>query len=42
MSYNIKAIPFFSKEAKKLAKKYPSFKNDLSDFIKKISNNPKQ
>ena len=42
MNYKIKAIPYFSKEAKKLAKKYSSFKADLSNFIAKLSENPRQ
>ena len=32
----------FAKEAKRLAKKYPSFKQDYKDFILSIKNNPLQ
>ena len=32
----------FSKEAKRLAKKYPSFKQDYKDFLLSIKNNPLQ
>ena len=32
----------FAKEAKRLAKKYPSFKQDYKDFLVRINNNPLQ
>ena len=32
----------FAKEAKRLAKKYPSFKQDYKDFLESIKNNPLQ
>ena len=32
----------FAKEAKRLAKKYPSFKQDYKDFLASIKNNPLQ
>ena len=32
----------FSKEAKRLAKKYPSFKQDYKDFLDSIKENPLQ
>ena len=32
----------FAKEAKRLAKKYPSFKQDYKDFFESIKNNPLQ
>ncbi len=32
----------FAKEAKRLAKKYPSFKQDYKDFLDSIKNNPLQ
>ena len=32
----------FAKEAKRLAKKYPSFKQDYKDFLVSIKNNPLQ
>jgi len=40
MNYNIIAVPSFRKEIKKLSKKYPSFKNDFSEFLNKILENP--
>ncbi len=42
MSYNVKTIPNFEKQAKKLAKKYVSFKNDLAELIESLSIDPKQ
>lgn len=42
MSYNIIAIPKFKKELKKLAKKYPSLKNEFSDLIESLENEPEQ
>ena len=32
----------FAKEAKRLAKKYPSFKQDYKDFLNSIKENPLQ
>lgn len=32
----------FAKEAKRLAKKYPSFKQDYREFLESIKNNPLQ
>lgn len=32
----------FAKEAKRLAKKYPSFKQDYNEFLESIKNNPLQ
>ena len=32
----------FAKEAKRLAKKYPSFKQDYKDFLESIKSNPLQ
>ena len=44
MSFNIKVSVSddFAKEAKRLAKKYPSFKQDYKDFLVSIKNNPLQ
>ncbi|MGC4129142.1 MAG: type II toxin-antitoxin system RelE/ParE family toxin [Bergeyella sp.] len=42
MSYNIFSIPLFDKQAKRLIKKYPSLKKDLSIFVKNLSENPEQ
>ncbi|MBP7037737.1 MAG: type II toxin-antitoxin system RelE/ParE family toxin [Bacteroidales bacterium] len=42
MSYSISSIPLFDKQAKRLAKKYPSLKKDLAGLIDKLTNEPKQ
>ena len=44
MSCNItvSVSDYFAKEAKRLAKKYPSFKQDYKDFLVSIKNNPLQ
>jgi len=42
MSFNIKTIQYFDKQAKKLSKKYPSFKDDLAVLIESLTNDPKQ
>jgi hypothetical protein len=41
MNFNIETLPFFDKQLKRLVKKYPSLKNEYSDLIKTISENPK-
>ena len=41
MSYNIIATPNFSKELKKLAKKYPSIKSDYQKILDDLTLNPK-
>jgi mRNA-degrading endonuclease RelE of RelBE toxin-antitoxin system len=40
MSFKVILTPIFQKEAKKLAKKYPSLKNDLLILGNKLSENP--
>jgi len=42
MNYKIEAIPYFSREIKKLAKKYPSLKNGFADLIDSLKTKPKQ
>lgn len=42
MSYSIKVTSNFAKEAKRLAKKYPSFKKDYKDFKDSLKENPLQ
>ena len=44
MSFNItvSVSDDFAKEAKRLAKKYPSFKQDYKEFLESIKNNPLQ
>lgn len=40
MSYDIRYSETFNREAKALAKKYPSFKIDLANFVNKLAENP--
>lgn len=40
MSYEVRTIASFEKQFKKLSKKYPSLKSDLSDLIKELEVNP--
>lgn len=40
MSYNVKSIPFFDKQAKRLAKKFPSFKKELAELIDLLESAP--
>lgn len=42
MSYNVSSIPLFDKQAKRLAKKYPSFRNDLAGLLKSLADEPEQ
>lgn len=42
MSYSVKTIGVFEKQAKRLAKKYPSLKTDLYHLIQKLVENPNQ
>jgi mRNA-degrading endonuclease RelE of RelBE toxin-antitoxin system len=42
MSYEIVAIPNFRKELKKLAKKYPSLKEDFGVLLESLEVNPLQ
>ncbi len=42
MSYKISSIPVFDKQAKRLAKKYPSLKNDLTELFKSLADEPEQ
>jgi hypothetical protein len=42
MSYSIDTITLFDKQAKRLAKKFPSLKNDLSALIASLADNPVQ
>jgi len=42
MSYNVVSIPRFSKQAKKLAKKYPSLKSDLASLFESLAIEPQQ
>ena len=42
MSYNVSSIPLFDKQARRLAKKYPSLKRDLAGLIEKLTDEPEQ
>ena len=42
MSYSVTTIPLFDKQAKRLAKKYPSLRLELAELIKNLANNPRQ
>lgn len=42
MNYSITTSSYFDVAAKKLVKKYPSFKEDLVNFGKSLLENPKQ
>lgn len=42
MSYSIKVSSIFAKEAKRLSKKYKSFKEDYGAFVKSVQENPLQ
>lgn len=41
MSYKIIASPLFDKNIKKLKKKYPKVKQDVSNLVKELYKNPK-
>jgi hypothetical protein len=42
MSYKVIAIPKFEKELKRLAKKYPSLKDEYLHFVKDLKIHPQQ
>lgn len=42
MSYKVKTIPKFDKELKRLAKKYPSLKNEFFELIQELKQHPEQ
>jgi len=42
MNYEVVAIPNFQKELKKLAKKYPSIKNDFASVVHDLERDPRQ
>ncbi len=42
MNYNVYTIPNFDRQAKRLAKKYPSLKNDLFELIESLTSEPEQ
>jgi hypothetical protein len=40
MSYSVKTIAVFERQAKKLIKKFPSLKAEILDLIKQLKENP--
>jgi len=42
MNYRIKTIPYFDRQAKRLARKYASFRKDLTELIISLEANPNQ
>jgi len=40
MSYSVASIPLFDRQAKRLAKKYPSLKRDLAGLIERLADEP--
>jgi len=42
MSYKIISIPFFDRQFKRLARKFPSLKSDFQDLVSSLIDNPTQ
>ncbi|MCZ2223746.1 MAG: hypothetical protein LC122_08970 [Chitinophagales bacterium] len=42
MSYKVSTIPLFEKQAKRLAKKYPTIKHDIATLVSSLVNQPIQ
>ena len=42
MSYSVFTIPPFDKQLKRLAKKYPSLKNEFAELLKSLEQEPEQ
>jgi hypothetical protein len=42
MSYNVLSIPPFDKQLKRLAKKYPSLKNEFAELLESLEKEPEQ
>jgi mRNA-degrading endonuclease RelE of RelBE toxin-antitoxin system len=42
MSYNVLTIPPFDKQLKRLAKKYPSLKNEFAGLLESLEQEPEQ
>ncbi|MDR2206268.1 MAG: type II toxin-antitoxin system RelE/ParE family toxin [Flavobacteriaceae bacterium] len=42
MSYNVKTIDVFERQAKRLMKKYASLKSELRELVKELKKNPEQ
>lgn len=42
MSYKVKTIPYFDRQAKRLTRKFESFKNELSELFNSLEADPLQ
>ncbi len=42
MSYKVKTLSSFEKQAKRLIKKFPSLKNEFAELINSLKENPEQ
>lgn len=42
MNYSVSSLPLFDRQAKRLAKKYPSLKTDLAVLLNNLADNPTQ
>jgi hypothetical protein len=42
MSYRVKTIPYFDRQAKRLSRKFKSFKIDLSELFDSLESDPRQ
>jgi mRNA-degrading endonuclease RelE of RelBE toxin-antitoxin system len=42
MSYNVLTIPPFDKQLKRLAKKYPSLKDEFAELLESLEQDPEQ
>lgn len=42
MKFEVEATPNFKKEAKRLLKKFPSLKQEISDLVSSLETNPEQ
>jgi mRNA-degrading endonuclease RelE of RelBE toxin-antitoxin system len=42
MSYNVIAVPHFSRELKRLARKYPSLKSEYQVLVQELKENPEK
>jgi len=42
MSYKVKTIPYFDRQAKRLTRKFKSFKNELSELFDSLEIDPTQ
>lgn len=42
MSYSVKTISVFERQAKRLVKKYPSLKKEIAELVESLKQNPEQ